>query len=712
MLWERRAGLGMLASAPLLLACVLTSIALLGVGRASAAPAPPDGRAWEMVSPPDKNNSLITGIDGAPGPTLGGVIQATPNGNSIVYASNGGFAAPTGAPLSAQYRATRSANGWSTVNITPSIASEAYDITGAGGPYKAFSSDLLSGLLLNGGKPTPIESPPPSPIVNDAPEGYQNYFVHELGTGPGDFQAVLTNTPSEPSSAFGLELQGATSDLTHIVFSTDAALTTNAVYNGLRNLYEWSAGQLQLVNILPEQEWGTPNAFLGEDHNGDSGGGLHAISAKGSTAFFTDEGNLYARVNGASTIQIDASHVGLESGHGLFQTASSDGSRVFFDDDRKLTSDSTAEPGAFADLYEYDLTSGQLIDLTVDDPLGAGVQRVLGASEDGSYVYFVAEGALTEGVARGCCNLYVWHRGSSANTTKFIAGLSEDDNREVPEDRPPQSEEEPDDWAPEIASRTSRVAPDGLNLVFMSDGILTDYDNRNAETGRRVQEVYDYNAGTGVLSCTSCNPSGAQPKGGSSIPAGTQFETRYAIYQSRVLSDVEGRTRVFFDSSDALVPRDTNGTQDVYEWEEDGRGSCRNAGGCVALISSGTSSSESSFVDASASGSDVFFLTSAKLVPQDTDQLLDIYDAREGGGFSAPPTSMPPCEDEACAAPPSQAPPLGTPLSASYTGSVNPPPPRSKPAARPKHRSKPRKRRGRKAKRSAKKTSHSLGKRR
>ncbi len=357
--------------------------------------------------------------------------------------------------------------------------------------------------------------------------------------------------------------------------------------------------------------------------------------------------------------------------------------------------------------------------LTVEDPAGADVQRVVGASEDGSYVYFVANGVLAPGASAGdcapsiveggpqTCNLYVWHRGTPAEIT-FIATLSEDDNSEVPKDVP-ENTEIADDWAPLIANRTSRVAADGVNLVFMSNGDLTGYDNRNPETGQREEEVYDYNAGRNVLSCASCDPSGEPPRGASNIPGGTQFEISRAIYQSRVLSDVEGRARVFFDSSDALVPQDTNGKQDVYEWEEDGRGNCRIVGGCVALISSGTSSGESSFVDASADGSDVFFLADAELVPQDTDQLLDLYDAREGGGFPGPPTPAPACEGETCKLPLLQAPALGVPVSAAYVGLGNLPPSGSKPAVKPKpkrKKGKP-KRRKRKAKRGVKKAKRS-----
>src|SRR4029077_11145476 len=102
-------------------------------------------------------------------------------------------------------------------------------------------------------------------------------------------------------------------------------------------------------------------------------------------------------------------------------------------------------------------------------------------------------------------------------------------------------------------------------------------------------------------------------------------------------------SRVFFESVAALLPRDTNGVQDVYEWEQQGVGSCQgssatfsaSSGGCLYLVSSGTSPQPSFFADASASGSDVFFFTFQPLVGQDVDGLVDVYDARVGGGFAA-----------------------------------------------------------------------------
>jgi hypothetical protein len=129
------------------------------------------------------------------------------------------------------------------------------------------------------------------------------------------------------------------------------------------------------------------------------------------------------------------------------------------------------------------------------------------------------------------------------------------------------------------------------------------------------------------------------------------------LYGARALSD-DG-SRLFFESSDALVARDTNGKQDVYEWEALGTGGCDGADvgfssaahGCIELISSGQSAKDALFVDASPSGNDVFFISLSSLLPQDFG-LLDIYDARVGGGFPPPPRPQEPCEGEACQSPP------------------------------------------------------------
>ena len=86
---------------------------------------------------------------------------------------------------------------------------------------------------------------------------------------------------------------------------------------------------------------------------------------------------------------------------------------------------------------------------------------------------------------------------------------------------------------------------------------------------------------------------------------------------------------MFFNSPEPLVPADQNGKEDVYEYEPAGVGSCASSGGCVSLVSSGTSNRESAFLDATPNGSNVFFLTAATLSPTDNDESFDVYDARE-----------------------------------------------------------------------------------
>ena len=214
-----------------------------------------------------------------------------------------------------------------------------------------------------------------------------------------------------------------------------------------------------------------------------------------------------------------------------------------------------------------------------------------------------------------------------------------------------------------LGALTAGVSADGQWLAFVSDRELTSYDNHDARSGMPDEEVFLYHAGVrgaGGLVCASCDPTGARPEGveyeqmvsglaggsgevfakgqwvAASLPGYVAYKSASApFYRPRYLSD-EGR--LFFDSSDALVPQDVNGTQSVYEYEPAGVGGANGcsaslsiyvpgAAGCVGLISSGTAAGEAVFVDAGESGDDVFFETTARLTGQDTDNALDIYDA-------------------------------------------------------------------------------------
>jgi hypothetical protein len=275
----------------------------------------------------------------------------------------------------------------------------------------------------------------------------------------------------------------------------------------------------------------------------------------------------------------------------------------------------------------------------------------------------------------------------------------------------------------------SRVSPGGRYLAFMSERPLTGYDNTDAVSGQPDEEVYLYDAVTDRLVCASCNPTGARPVGvldndklladewglwgenrgsgspahwlAGNIPGWTTWQ-----HQSRYLSD---SGRLFFTSPDALVPGDTNGLEDVYEYEPAGVGGCsagsatfgQRSGGCVGLISSGTSSAESAFMDASETGNDVFFVTTSRLVGEDYDTTYDVYDAHVCSA-SLPcmsgPVSPPPCTSgDACKAAPSPQPEIFGPApSATFSGTGNVAE-ATKSVVRHKHRPKPKTKRKRHA---------------
>ena len=129
--------------------------------------------------------------------------------------------------------------------------------------------------------------------------------------------------------------------------------------------------------------------------------------------------------------------------------------------------------------------------------------------------------------------------------------------------------------------------------------------------------------------------------------------------------------RLFFDSEDSLSAFDTNeGVEDVYQLEPEGVGGCWREGGCVGLISAGSEAVDSNFLAADESGKNVFFTTRDRLVGADTDELIDLYDAREGGGF--PPVSEPPPGEAPLQVPPFE--PIPASPTFSGPGNVQPKP--------------------------------------
>jgi hypothetical protein len=644
----------------------------------------PDNRGYELVTPVNK-------VDGELGPParggqtaiVTGDYQASITGDRMAFTTATAFpGAQSGAV--GDWLASRGSGGWSSQALSPRQANG-----GGGAKITGYSLDLSKAVMLDGGYGLVGQDDPP--LVSGEPANNRNVFLRDNSTG--SYQLMDAMPPGvSPSYAY---YQGASPDLSHVVFGSN---------NGLA-LYQWFGGVVSVVSQIPS----APATSCGSGGPAcvtvasDLGAGytfppLNAVSTDGSRIFFKLLAGssplpaaLYVRENGTRTVEVSASQKTNGTGPGgsdpnaphdaRYWTATPDGSEVFFSSCDQLTNDSTASSAGDhsdcssqssrywtgQDLYRYDTHSGALADLTVDhngDPSGADVQGVLGASADGSYVYFVANGVLAPGASFGncanqmgyrpqssdSCNLYVIHNG----TTTFIARLGGNDFS---------------DWSGLFGSGgyTARVTPDGRHLAFDSVRSLTGFDNRDAVTGQPDNEVFLYDAGTSQLACASCNPSGAQPTGDASIlsskeaatdPGGNGWDGGF-LYLPRNLSD-DG-SRLFFETTNALVAGDVNAQQDIYEYEN----------GQPRLISGGTSGVDSSFLDASPSGGDVFFETEAQLVSQDVDQQLDIYDARVGGGFPSTPVGVT-CSGDACKAPPSGSPPGVAPGSVSFGGQGNP----------------------------------------
>ena len=226
------------------------------------------------------------------------------------------------------------------------------------------------------------------------------------------------------------------------------------------------------------------------------------------------------------------------------------------------------------------------------------------------------------------------------------------------------------------------MSADGATLLLTSSRELSGYRNHG------VSELYLYRPGRGPrlrLLQPERAGAGEARRGCRESPGSGPSSARNYAFTTRNLS-ADGR-RVIFDSADSLLSADHNTVNDVYEWEAAGKGSCTtstptyepSSGGCLFLISTGAASAGPSwFGDADEEGENVFFFTAQPLVAQDKDELVDVYDARVGGGIAAQEAEPPaPCIGEAECLPQAGGEPLAsTPRSPTANGqNVTPPKP-------------------------------------
>jgi hypothetical protein len=622
----------------------------------------PDCRAYEMVSPPSKNGADVM--------AQGTRTRVAADGSAVSFTSLTGFGDIAGSGIAFEYMSNRDGapgtNGWSTHGITP-LQEPLSDIdllfAGLEPLYVGdFTADLSTGVYMS---KTPLTSDGAN--VAKVVNLYRRDDLRDAG--PGDY-SLITDCPActgplALNDTVWPMIAGGSADLSSILFESRFKLTADAPGNCANpddvtecpaKLYKWSDGVVTLEGILPD---GTPApssmAGRGAGATQRVTGALytpHVISEDGSRAIFTtpaslsEMGDVYVRENDSTTVQVNASerHPADTAQPAEYWDATPDGSQVFFTSAEQLTDDDT---NSNVDLYRFDLDAPQGSRLTrLSDASSGGVAGVLGTSEDGSYVYFLAQRT----------RIFVWHDG----VVHHVADVSNSDAAPIIGRN---------GWRLPANRKFSRVSPDGTHLLFTTEGSgVTTYDNSgcNDSNGAGCYEVYVYdataNGGNGAVVCASCDPSGAPAVSDATISANFGIgATAVTSHITHPLSD-DGRY-AFFDTEDALVPSDTNATRDAYEYD--------TQTGQVHLLTSGTSPTPSFFMDASANGKDVFVDTRERLVGWDPDQNYDLYDVRVNGGFPEPVVPAP-CEGSSCRPAP-KSPPLATgPGSLSLEGPGNP----------------------------------------
>jgi hypothetical protein len=428
---------------------------------------------------------------------------------------------------------------------------------------------------------------------------------------------------------------GASADGTRVFFSTGEQLASADTDGGANDVYERSGGTTTLVSA------GQING------NGDFGADFWAASADGTRVFFatleqlvgadSDSAlDIYERAGGVTTLVSTGQLNGNDPLDAGFLAASTDGTRVFFETQERLTSDD--HDTAF-DIYQR--AGGVTTRASVGEAQsGNNDVFFLAASDDGSRVFFESDERLT---ADDNDNAFDTFERAAGTTTRVSVGQLNDDAEAIPvaisgdgghffflADVPFVSGDT--DSAQDIYERAggvttlvstgplggntgsvpvfAAVTPNGAHVFFTTQEQLVSADTDSAA------DLYERVGGTTVLVSTG-------PDGGNGAS-----DASYAG------ASTDG-ARVFLHTNEALVSADTDSAQDIYE----------RSAGTTTLVSLGQTGGNgpdgAALAGLSTDGKRAFFHTSESLVSNDTDSATDVYAAREGPGFPRPKGASP-----------------------------------------------------------------------
>jgi hypothetical protein len=581
----------------------------------------PDCRAYEKVSPVEKNGSDVIGN--------GRYMQVSASGDRVNYGAVAGFGDTAGSNAlgMTQYIGERGVQGWTSHGVTPTSATNIVELFGGVGSIKLFSESMEKAIV--GEYDLPV-------VTDDIPKVYDLY-VENSDTRALEAITKPVSGESYTFTDFENNLRGASPDLGLVAVESEKSLLPGMPAGS--KYYIWNHGTLELSGVLPD----------GSLPAGGSGAPLKTISFyRDHKAFSHDdsrvlfrapvsgpqETQLYMRRDSAETVWVsepESSSPPAEP-HGVtFQDMTPDGSKVVFTSSDRLTDSDPGGPGVGLYLYTdgpHPEAESNLRFIVRADVEGSGQSveegdEVAGMSGDAKRIYFFTK--ATAQLPRG--GTYLWDEGTLhlvAKTDLVSKG-------------------------PSASGNIAQVSADGRRMAFVVSQQLTEAPVGGGS--HRTMYVYDESKNT--LKCASCLPSGTpttsdvflEPHAVSQSGVGLKTE-----YAPRFLSE-DGRY-VFFTTFDALSSQDVNNRADVYEYDVET--------GTVSLLTSGTGENSSWFIGSSNNGSDAFFVSRQSFLAEDPDTLVDLYDVRVDGGFSQPKPQTGGCVGDECQGLPSAAPSFNT----------------------------------------------------
>jgi hypothetical protein len=719
--------------------CRVVGLLLLALGvwfvAAPATSALSDGRVYERVSPAYKGGYGVFNLDAA---TSGDEVGGMEGAKSVAFTSQGSFGGVPSNKIEFAYIARREPAGWVTVPLeAPSTLS----------PYGGtidFTADLESstffGLIgVNSG------------VAHHDPSEAE-ILRHRTATPDiaSNWEVAGTVTRADGGSPVEVGWEGISANQCHFALVTrnpepDQTLLSQpessheSLYDLRSAAPECGGGELlHFVGLNNKETIMAPKcgAALGATRTQGKESTFNAISADGEEIFFTaatsgaptigcfgsTSRQVFVRLGGAHTIEVSKSQTAcLEvpcpgaalREPALFEGASEDGATVFFttaapltESDKDTSNDlymatigCPAEAGAGCATEDRRVTSLEQVSHAPTGQESASVQGVVRVSPDGSRVYFVARGVLTttangigQSAMRQADNLYLYDVGSG--TIKFVTDLcsgavlsgTAEDIRCAPRlDNLVRGRNDRELWqGPRVEAQSTR---DGTFLAFSSYGQITRDDVDSSK------DIYRYDAQNGGLLRVSLGEDGYRANGNGDeeaasdatiAPAFLSGDANYKQREAGTRAISENGSRIVFETAEALSEKAINDRADGYEWYA-GPGESKDD---VSLVSGGDSLTDDCCISITPSGTDIFFRTAEGLVPQDTDGVNDIYDARLHGGFPPVPASLQECGSDACQGPLTNPAPLLVPGSVTQVAGENFSQPKLKPKLKKKKKKK------------------------